>query len=387
MRQVFISKCLAVLLLGAVLLWPGPLAAFEEDTTGIDTIQTVDSLRKAMQINITPGEIEIRFDDGADTMITRTGGPRETSTSRKHEIIAFGENKRIEAADSIRGDVFLILGDLDIDGYVRGDITVLAGDLRIGLSGDVEGKIYCLGTVTLDSGAHIWGDIKAGNLVTPMMDEYYDFRGEFSEKKIGFSWKDIFWSLTSPMMIVYLLLVILSIASFILILPRPVARIRYQIETGFMKCFLVGVLLTIALFPLWLMIVITIIGIPVAILIFPFVVIGAYVLGAIGFTQFAGFELSRRTTLRYEGYLKTTLAGNVLIGSPLILAVFFQFINIDPLTVPIFMIFLAVQFIMFTAGIGAVFFSRFGTRPQEVKLYPDSDTPKPEQPVPELTSD
>ncbi len=387
MRHVAKYKYLAALLLGACLLWPGPLAAFEEDTIGVDTIQTADSLRKAMQINITPGKIEMSFDDGTDTSITRTAGLRDISTSRKHEIIAFGENKRIDAADSIRGDVFLILGDLDIDGYVRGDITVLAGDLRIGSSGDVEGKIDCLGTVTLDSGAHVWGDIKASNLVTPMMDEYYDFRGEFSEKKIGFSWQDIFRRLTSPVMIVYLLLVIFCIFSFILILPRPVARIRYQIETGFMKCFLVGVLLTIALFPLWLMIVITIIGIPVAILIFPFVVIGAYVLGAIGFTQFAGFELRRRTTLRYEGFLKTTLAGIVLLGSPLILAVFFQFTNVDPLTVPIFIIFLAVQLIMFTTGLGAVFFSRFGTRPQEVKLYPDSETPKPEQPIPELTSD
>jgi hypothetical protein len=375
------------MLLLVALLWPGMLVAFEEDTTGVDTTQTADSLRKAMQINITPGEIEMNFDDGTDTLITRAAGLRETATMRKHEIIAFGENKIIEAADSIRGDVFLILGDLDIDGYVRGDITVLAGDLRVGSGGDVEGKIDCLGTVTLDSGAHVWGDIKASNLVTPMMDEYYDFRGEFSEKKIGFSWLEIFRRLTSPIMIVYLLLVIFGVSSFIMILPRPVARIRFQIETGFIKCFLVGVLLTIALFPLWLMIIITIIGIPVAILIFPFVVIGAYVLGAAGFTQFAGFELSRRTTLRYEGFLKTTLAGIVLLGSPLILAVFFQFINIDPLTVPIFMIFLAGQFIMFTSGLGAVFFSRFGTRPQKIKLLPDTDGPKAEQPVPELTSE
>lgn len=387
MRPFTLLKYPTILLLGLFLLWPGALKAFEEDTIGIDTIQSADTLRKAMQINITPGEIELQFNDGTDTLIVREGESREPSSLRKHEIIAFGEDKTIGTADSIRGDVFLILGDLVINGYVRGDITVLAGDLRIGAGGDVEGKIDCLGTVTLDSGAHIWGDIKAGNLVTPLMDEYYDFRGEFTEKKIGFSWKDIFVSLTSPVMIFYLLLVIICISSFILILPRPVARIRYQIETGFIKCFLVGILLTIALFPLWLMIVITIIGIPVAILIFPFVVIGAYVLGAIGFTQFAGFELSRRTTLRYEGYLKTSLAGIGLIGSPLILTIFFQFINVDPLTVPIFMIFMAIQLIMFTTGLGAVFFSRFGTRPQEVDLHPDFDTTKPESQIPEFTAD
>jgi hypothetical protein len=172
-------------------------------------------------------------------------------------------------------------------------------------------------------------------------------------------------------MLVVMLIVFLSVTVFAAILPRPVARVRHHIESGFIKCFLIGLLLTIAIFPLWILILVTIIGIPIALLVFPFVVIGAYTLGAIGTTQYTGFEMGRHTTLRYQGYMRTTLAGIVAVGSPMILATFFNFINVDSLAWILHYIFLSVQLVLFTTGLGAVYFSRFGTQPEAVELDPE----------------
>jgi len=369
----------ALMLFGAALLFPWVfLLAFEEDTTGADSLMAPDSLREAVNLSITPGRIEIEYDDGADTLILRPGGAiRETGSYRKHEMIRFGTDERIELTDSIRGGIFLFFGDLEVAGYVRGDIDILFGDLHIGSTANVEGETYCLGTVRLDSGAHIWGDIRASELQAPMFEEYYEFRGEFQEVKFSLGWIKSIVPPDIPVMLVFLVSVSLIVSLIVLILPRPIARVRYHIESGFMKCFLVGVLLTVAIFPLWILILITIIGIPIALLIFPFAVIGAYALGSIGFTQFFGYELNRRTTLRYEGQFRTTLAGIITLASLLILSTFFKFINMMFLSWPLIIVHFAMLFVMFATGLGAVFFSRFGTRPVEVDLEPDFAPGKP----------
>ena len=178
------------------------------------------------------------------------------------------------------------------------------------------------------------------------------------------------------LMIIILLSVLIIVSAITIIIPRPIARVRFQLENGFIKNLLVGALILIAVFPVWIMMIISFIGIPFAILVYPFAVAGAIVLGSIGYTQFAGLILGKYTTLRYSNLLRTTLAGVILLGAPLIFAAFFGFIGLNFLAWPFQVIFVVSQFVMICTGIGAVFFSRFGTLPHKVNLKPDFKSEK-----------
>jgi len=354
----------------ALLFVCSPLAAYEEKPA--DTLAGgADTLREAIRIDIASDRIRLRYDDGSDSLMLRTDRAAGAGgLSARDQLIAIGRDEAVTASDSLRGDIFIAFGNLEVAGYIKGDIKVFFGDVIISPTGVVEGDVFCLGEVKLSEGSHLWGNIKAYALNRPEQAFLYDFRGNCSRFRLDLGKWQILGPPALTAMLGFLAIVIIAVIIVTIILPSPVARVRFQIEAGFAKCLLMGLLLTIIMFPLWILILVTIIGIPIAILIFPFVVVGAYALGAIGFTQFAGFWLGRQTTLRYEGYLRTTLAGILLLGSALILAAFFSFINIDFLARPLYYIHLFGQIVMFLTGMGAVFFSRFGTRPQQVALNP-----------------
>lgn len=390
LRYIKITAPFIILL---ILLGSSSLSAYEEKgQQAADTSAAADTLRKATSIDITPERINVSYDNGTDTLILRSVGRTApgTNNSRGGDIITIGRDELIDVADSVRGSVLVLFGNLEIRGYVKGDISVIVGDINIRPGANVEGDIVCLGNVDIDSATHVWGDIAALSLQRPVNDSEYDFKGSYQRINFNLANLEIFGPPGLLVMAAFLLVIIFLVISITVILPRPVARIRFQIQTGFIKCFLVGVLLAIALFPLWILILISIIGIPIAILVYPFVVIGAFIIGAIGFTQFAGFELGEHTSLRYSGFARTTVAGTILMGSPLILSTFFGFINIWPLAWILQITFIASQFVMFTTGLGAVFFSRFGTRPKKIRVNPnyeaDGHTPKLDALEPETDS-
>jgi hypothetical protein len=353
--------------------------AYEEKELGPDSLGEADTLRKAVEIDISEERIEINYDDGTDTLILRAverdGDGRVFSAG--NDIITFGKNELIDVADSVRGEVVVLGGDLEIRGYVKGDIFVLFGDIMIRSGANVEGDIVCLGEVVIDPGTMIWGDISSLELQRPVDETAYDFKGRYERINLDLADVQFVGPPAMIVMVIFLGAILLIVSSVTAIMPRPVARIRNQLEEGFIKCFLIGVLLTIALLPIWVLLLISIIGIPVALLVYPFVVFAAFVIGAIGFTQFAGFQLGRHTTLRYPGYIRTTLAGAILLGSPLIFSAFFAYINIWPLAWILQILFWSEQFVMYTAGLGAVFFSRFGTRPKKVRVEPRFEKKEP----------
>ena len=340
---------------------------FDEDVDSLGNQPTVNEIR------ITPQEIDIKYEGNRDTTIYRVGQSSSGGTAYKKDkpVIAFGEDESITEQDTVRADIFIMFGDLLIRGYVRGNITVLFGNVNIGYPGDIEGNITCLGLVSVDSGVHVWGDIKASNLDTPLRSSDYDLRGTFTEMRFSIGQLRVLGPPAMVLMIIILLSVLVIVSLITIIIPKPISRVRYQLENGFIKNFLVGALILIAMFPIWILIIITVIGLPFALLVYPFVVVSAIVLGSIGYTQFAGCFLGRYTTLRYNNLLKTTIAGVILLGAPLIFAAFFAFIGFNFLAWPFQVLFVLSQLVMTCTGLGAVFFSRFGTIPHKVSLIPD----------------
>ena len=150
---------------------------------------SLSSQPAANEIRITPQEINIKYDDNRDTVIYRVGQSSSGGTAYKEDkpIIAISEDETITEQDTVRADIFLIFSDLLVEGYVRGKITVLFGNINVRPPGNIEGDIFCLGQVTLDSGVHVWGNIKASDLETPLRSADYDLRGEFTEVRFTLS--------------------------------------------------------------------------------------------------------------------------------------------------------------------------------------------------------
>jgi hypothetical protein len=359
-------------LMGFLLLFNGDILAYEEDTVDLTAVdQDSVFILQAVEINISPEKINIINNDGSDTLITRAPGYKGGSSfAQERPVILIGDDETVSASDSIRTEIVVIFGDVTVEGYVKGDVYVIPGNLTIREGGSIEGKIVCLGDVIFEPGSHVWGDIEGFNMITPDTSDVYSFTGSFKEIEFNLADFKFFGPPAMLAMIIFLAIIISGVAAITAVLPKPVARVRQQVEVGFIRCFLVGVLLLLALFPLWILIMVTIIGFPIALLVYPFLIVGAFALGAIGVSQYAGFELGRRTTLKYSGHMRTTFAGVILLSSPLILAAFFSFINMTAIAWPLQIANLAVQFVMFSTGLGAIFFSRFGTRPIDIEINP-----------------
>jgi len=111
----------------------------------------------------------------------------------------------------------------------------------------------------------------------------------------------------------------------------PVGRIIEKIDHGVVKSFFWGVLAWFAILPIFVLLIITIVGIPIAILVYPFALLLAIVLGFVASAAYIGQRLS--PLLGWEdrsGYLKAIL-GVVTVGALLILSNLAGAVGIEPL--------------------------------------------------------
>jgi len=117
---------------------------------------------------------------------------------------------------------------------------------------------------------------------------------------------------------------------------------------------------------------ITIIGIPVAILIEPIVVLVAFILGYTAVSLFIGEKLKQTTNIKPSTPLLTLFAGILavelipLVGRILGLAGG----PIVTLTWILMVCYWVIIYVILTAGFGGVILSRFGTRPKPAPITP-----------------
>lgn len=182
---------------------------------------------------------------------------RDFKVVRNKDILRFGDDVHIGRNELVRGDVVVFFADIDIDGKVTGDVVNIFGDVHIGSSAIVNGEVVSvLGTLTEDSNAHIRGEtVEVWGHSTPMTLPFFAFGGGVF-RVIG--------KFVSFIVGVLLLLLILYF------LPDRMQKSSDYIFGSFFKSLGVGVLVIFiggAVVGLLAVILsITIIGIPVAIL-------------------------------------------------------------------------------------------------------------------------
>jgi hypothetical protein len=159
-------------------------------------------------------------------------------------------------------------------------------------------------------------------------------------------------------------LVVFSVA------PKHVTKVKTKLEKEMLKSGLVGFLGEILILPIFVLLLITIIGIPIAILVQPLLILLAILLGYVAASLYIGEKFKENTNIKPQTALMTLLLGIIVVE---LIPLFARIIGIagDPgsaVGLILVIIYWALIYLILTIGFGAVILTRFGTRPKEANL-------------------
>lgn len=308
--------------------------------------------------------------------------------------VAFGSTVRV-GRDEVAHDIVSIGGDVKVDGQVRGDAISIGGTAKI--NGRVTGEVVAIGgDVELGPEAEVWGDIvTVGGRVR--REDGSSVLGEVSEV----DWGDFDWNWGGDWLngwggdwfpgvgdrppffrlgkvfefvqsIIFTVLLIALSGLVLLVAPKGVGRVRSAASSDLWIMFAVGVGVEIFFIPVLvivsLLLAVTIIGIPFAVLVWPAAFIGlaaAFVFGYAGSAAAAGDWCRRR--FQGAGRVAAGSFGALALGVLSIQALALVADLLGFLGLPWFFRVMfripgvLICYLAWTIGLGAVFMTRFGT--------------------------
>ncbi len=280
------------------------------------------------------------------------------------DIVKVGRDIMVEEYEKVDGDVVAVGGDVTVKGTVTGDVVAVGGDILVTATGVIEGDASSIGgDIEKETGAEIRGK-RFRTFLPKIFLTPPTFFGAFQGLVL-------FARILKIMLLLFLGIVVISIV------PKNVAKVKDKVSQDFLKSALVGFAGEILIIPIFLLLIVTIIGIPVAILVEPLLILAALILGYTGISYFIGEKLREGTSLKPESPMMTLVIGILAVESVLLLArvvgIFGHFLFAFSwiLTFVGWMIW----YVAITVGFGASILTRLGTRPKEVKLAGASTSP------------
>jgi hypothetical protein len=265
----------------------------------------------------------------------------------RQEIVKFGDDAVVGRNEWVNGDVIVFGGNAIVYGTVKGGIVVLKGDIRLTSTSYVKDDVICiLGNTDIDEGARIAGRTSVFNFGKVIKDTLN--ARIFSSAMIIFRFLRI---------VLLFLIALLIYFAF----PTQTGYIHDCLQKGYAKSFLVGFIGFFLLPVLFLVLLATIIGIPIALLLLPLVTLGAFLHGGTGFSILIGEKFQKLTGLKIQSKAVFIGIGIVLIELPLLLYKIFTTIN-SIVSAILLSCVIVVYLIVWTPGFGAVIVTRFGTR-------------------------
>jgi len=292
------------------------------------------------------------------------------------DIFRMGGRVHVPAGELRRGEIVVIGGSLVVDGEVQGDIVVIGGSAEFGPEAVAHRDVTIVGgRLTRDPGARFVRSVNDFNVIDFDFADF-DFSmpwwfGQF----FGSGWQDL-----GAWLMRFVFFGILG-SIVLLISAGSAERVARRVMLEPVKAGLVGLLAQLLFLPLLVtgivLLVITIIGIPLLILV-PVVLVGALVVMVLGFTgvaqgvgqRFGGGAGGRSVfVLFWLGLLLVmipTLFGEALGLVPW-LGIFAVMLGI---------VGFVVEYVAWTAGMGAVILNRFGGELAVVAGAPPSQVPE-----------
>ena len=349
---------------------------------------------------------EARLEEEVDPPRRRRRGQIRTDTR-----VSFGSSLTIEE-NEISQDVVVLGGSLDVEGKVEGDAVIVGGSAEV--QGEVSGSVTAVGgSIFLGPEAKIYGDaVSIGGAIH--REGSAEIYGEITEVSLGpgielddlwqgiwvpewhFGWFDFgVGGLIERLGKAVLLAIILLL--LVLLWPRFLEGVADRIEMEPWKAGLVGLgaqlLFLFALPVVCFILVITIVGIPLALLLVPLATLSLMVLFYLGYAGFAiagGRLLQRRFSWREASPYALVLMGLILIQGWSILGEGLGFLGdiLDFVGAPIrlvgwvMLLFgFVVKYIAWTTGLGGVLLQVISPRKALTGTYTAPLPPLPPPPA------
>jgi len=311
-------------------------------------VGSLDSLLKN-----TPKTIEI---DGtairtlSDSIRRYFRSPRPPAFKRTEiqRIVKFGEDVVVGRHEVVMGDVVVIDGDATIYGEVEGGVVAIKGNIRLTSTGWVENDLVCIGGNTdVDPGAHAGGT------------------NVFNFEKV---WNRAFGHPILPSFFFVLRLVrtVLLVALAVLIItafPEPTRRVRRYLEKGYARSLAAGLIALFLLPFLFIVLMITVLGIPIAVLLLPLAVLGAFLLGIASFGLLAGEWLLQKFNAKTRSPALAVTVGILLFEAPQLLKKPISYLG-SFFSLSLLLVGIAVFLFIWTPAFGGAVVTRFGRAPK-----------------------
>jgi hypothetical protein len=378
----------ALLLGGALLLVPllvSGAAAQDTTGTGADTSEASAGKREGKLKRI---QFQVNLGDTGTTRVNIDLDQGRVTTSA--DYVRFGESIHVRPDQHIAGDVVSIGGNVTVEGAVSGDCVAVGGRIEMEPGAVVAGDVVSVGgDVTLADSTEVggqvvsvWGslDVSPGAEVHGQQVEVSGLGlnlpfGSMIAREHGFG-HDVWRFLKRLIWVV--ILIGLGILAF-QIFPGRMRRLADTAGDRGLVAFLAGFAGWILWLPAFLILCVTIIGIPVALLLL-FLTPLVTLLGYIGVAESAGRRISHRFGGTLPGSAKAVFLGVLGLEGALLLArllgIFgsiFAFIGWILAMVGYCVIFIAV-----TMGFGAFLMSRFrGPEVEPLNVPPPAPAPGP----------
>ncbi len=289
----------------------------------------------------------------------------------------------IRCTDVHEGDIVELFRDVTVGFDERVEGMVLSGRDVI-VKGLVIGDVVSFRSVTVESSGEVRGDVIASQINRERGGRILGEQRQMPMPGgVGVTMPRITPTFPDMSGIFLIILQVFVVVIVLALGSGPVGRIIDKIEHGVVKSFFWGLLAWFAVLPIFVLLIITIVGIPIAILIYPFALILALILAFVSSAAYIGRQLS--PLFGWEdrsSYLKAIL-GVVAVGAILILSNLAGAVGIEALRGLLAAIFVIIGVVALTVGLGGVVAARFGMRPKPAHpgpQYPQAPTVSPPPP-------
>jgi len=364
-------------------LWGADPKKTTPDTTGqkITQIKIGDEgitikTQEGKEVKEKPGEIilgkegiKITTSDTKETTATQIKIvlPKYTTVVELNggDLVKFGKDITIEEGEKVTGDVVAIGGNVRVKGLVEGDVVSIGGNIFVSSTGIIEKNATSVGgDVRRDPGSIIKGEsVGLGFLPGKLLGFH---TGSHFLWGVGF-----IFSLFKILFLFFLGILVLALV------PKNVQKVKDKITRNPWQSALIGFLGEILILPAFILLIITIIGIPVAILILPLAILLAMLIGYTSVSLIVGEKLRQNTNIKPQTQMMTLILGILTIEFVLLFARFLRIFwgFFSPFSLIFVIIGFLITYVAFTIGFGGAILTLLGTRPKDKTV---TATPAPD---------
>lgn len=301
--------------------------------------------------------------------------------------VSFGTSLRIEEDEAVR-EVVLIVGDLEVLGDIDGDATVVGGSAEV--EGRVDGSLVVVGgSIRLGSDAVIDGDAVAvgggihrepgavidGEVVQVNFGDSFDFGdvhiGTPGWPSPGDFFSGSWWDFVGNVFGILFLLLLL--VPFVFVAPGRTRAVGERARREPWKAGLVGVVIEVLFLPLLLLVfvvlMVSIVGIPLVLVVIPLLVLGLalyFLMGLAGVSIELGQWVDRRFRWNTLSPYLLLVLGVVLVQCWALLGEVLSFLPWPIRVSAILLVFLGLlaEYVAWTVGLGAAVLHQFSPLPE-----------------------